>query len=73
MEINEITGAIVDAAMKVHSTLGPRMLESVYEKCLMHELAKRGFKVQNQLWLPVITMAFRSRVDTRLTCLSRTW
>lgn len=54
MEINEITGAIVDAAMKVHSTLGPGMLESVYEKCLMHELAKRGFKVQNQLWLPVI-------------------
>ena len=54
MEVNEITGAIVDAAMKVHSTLGPGMLESVYEKCLMHELRKRGFKVQNQLWLPVV-------------------
>ena len=54
MEVNEITGAIVDAAMKVHSTLGPGMLESVYEKCLMHELGKRGFKVQNQVWLPVV-------------------
>jgi GxxExxY protein len=54
VEVNEITGAIVDAAMKVHSTLGPGMLESVYEKCLMHELRKRGFKVQDQLWLPVV-------------------
>lgn len=40
--------------MKVHSALGPGLLESVYEKCLKHELTKRGFKVESQLWLPVI-------------------
>ena len=51
---NEITGAIVDAAMKVHTALGPGMLESVYEKCLKHELTKRGLKVESQRWLPVI-------------------
>lgn len=40
--------------MKVHSALGPGLLESVYEKCLKHELTKRCFKVESQLWLPVI-------------------
>ena len=56
MEVNtnEITGAIVDAAMKVHTALGPGMLESVYEKCLKHELTKRGLKVESQRWLAVI-------------------
>lgn len=40
--------------MKVHTALGPGMLESVYEKCLKHELTKRGLKVVSQAWLPVI-------------------
>jgi len=40
--------------MKVHSAFGPGLLESVYEKCLKHELTKRGFKVESQLWLSVI-------------------
>jgi GxxExxY protein len=40
VEINDITGSIVDAAMKVHTALGPGLLESVYEKCLKHELVK---------------------------------
>lgn len=54
MEINEITGLIVDAAMKVHTTLGPGLLESVYESCLKHELVKRGLQVESQIWMPVI-------------------
>jgi GxxExxY protein len=54
MEINEISGAIVDAAMKVHTALGPGLLESVYEKCLKHELTKRGLRVESQVWVPVI-------------------
>jgi GxxExxY protein len=53
MEINEITGQIVDAAMKVHTALGPGLLESTYEACLMYELSKRGLTVQNQVPLPV--------------------
>ena len=53
MDLNKISGLIVDAAMKVHSALGPGLLESAYEACLKHELAKRGMKVQSQIGLPV--------------------
>ena len=53
MDINEITGTIIDGAMKVHSALGPGLLESAYEACLVHELSKRGLKVQSQVGLPV--------------------
>ena len=45
MEINEITGQILDAAIKVHQTLGPGLLESAYEACLIYELRKRGLNV----------------------------
>jgi GxxExxY protein len=53
MEINDITGQIVDAGIKVHSSLGPGLLESTYEACLMYELKKRGISVRNQVPLPV--------------------
>lgn len=45
MEINEITGKVIDAAMKVHTVLGPGLLESAYEVCLAYELKKHGFRV----------------------------
>ena len=57
MNINEInirSGQVVDAAMKVHSALGPGLLESAYEACLSHELRKRRFQVLAQLALPVM-------------------
>lgn len=54
MNINNISGEIIDAAMKVHSTLGPGLLENTYEACLKHELGKRGLNVQSQVTLPVI-------------------
>lgn len=54
MELDQISGEIVDSAMKVHTALGPGMLESTYEVCLVHELKKRGLIVQTQLSLPVI-------------------
>ena len=47
-EINQRTGIIVDAAMKVHTFLGPGLLESSYEMCLAHELVSRGFAVTTQ-------------------------
>lgn len=53
MKINELSGQIINAAMKVHSVLGPGLLESAYEGCLIHELRKRGFLVQSQIALPV--------------------
>jgi GxxExxY protein len=54
MTENAITGAIVDAAFKVHSTLGPGLLESVYEAALVWELEKRGLRVSRQQGIPVI-------------------
>jgi len=54
MNINEYSGAVVDAAMKVHTALGPGLLESAYEACLKHELNKRGIKVLSQVTLPVV-------------------
>jgi len=54
MELNNISGSVVDSAMKVHSTLGPGLLESVYQKCLAHELRKRALRVETELALPVI-------------------
>jgi len=62
MDINGITGIIVDAAMTVHSELGPGLLESTYEACLVHELNSRNIKSQNQLTLPVIYK--EAQIDT---------
>ena len=53
METNEITGQIIDAAIAVHTALGPGLLESAYEVCLTHELRQRGMKVQAQVVLPI--------------------
>jgi len=50
---NEIGEAVLGAAMKVHSAVGPGLLESVYETCLTHELRKQGFDVQRPVALPV--------------------
>ena len=53
MEINDVTGQVIDAAMKVHQALGPGLLESAYETCLAHELSSRGLAVERQWPLPV--------------------
>lgn len=53
MDLNQISGSVIDAAMKVHSALGAGLLESAYETCLTHELRKRSLKVETQLLLPV--------------------
>src|ERR1700746_1896671 len=53
LRINEITGAIVNSAMKVHSLLGPGLLESAYQACLAHELRPRGLEEATQDALPV--------------------
>ena len=53
MDVNKVSGAIVNAAMKVHSAVGPGLLESAYEACLLHELRQLGMKAQAQVSLPV--------------------
>src|SRR6266436_52441 len=50
----EVSHGIITAAMKVHSALGPGLLESAYQACLAHELRKRGLDVQLQVALPVV-------------------
>jgi GxxExxY protein len=54
MKINDVTGQVVDAAIKVHSALGPGLLESAYRACLAHELRKRGLGVQTEVPVPVV-------------------
>lgn len=54
MHENEISKIIVDAAYRIHKTLGPGLLESVYEEILYHELDKSGLKVERQRGIPVI-------------------
>jgi GxxExxY protein len=53
-ETEQYAAAIVDSALRVHSALGPGLLESVYETCLAHELAKRGIPIKRQVIMPVI-------------------
>jgi len=53
MEFNQISGLIIDSAMKVHTALGPGLLENAYEACLKHELINRQLKVMTQVGLPV--------------------
>ena len=48
MSINDITGAIVDAALQIHRDMGPGLLESVYEAVLAKKLESRGMKVERQ-------------------------
>ncbi|HEY5513573.1 MAG TPA: GxxExxY protein [Geomonas sp.] len=67
MEPNLITGNIIDAAMKVHSALGPGLLEGAYEACLQYELHRRDMKALAQVTLPVryggITIDLGYRID----------
>jgi GxxExxY protein len=53
MTENELTSKIIEAAIKVHTALGPGLLESVYEEVLYYELTKMGFFVERQKALPV--------------------
>ena len=54
MDENSIAKEIVDSAFKVHSSLGPGLLEHVYEIALYHELTNRGFSCQRQLAIPIV-------------------
>ena len=53
MDLNEITGQIIGAAIEVHRAVGPGLLESAYEACLCHELTLRRVAFERQKPLPV--------------------
>lgn len=53
-EINEIAYRIIGCAIEVHKHLGPGLLESIYQECLIEELISNGLKVESEKWVPVI-------------------
>jgi len=68
-ETNRLAREVVDAAFCIHKALGPGLLETVYEACLVHELAKRGLKVERQVALPVVYDGVRLEAGLRLDLL----
>jgi GxxExxY protein len=69
MTAHEISHAVISGALKVHSALGPGLLESAYEACLAHELRKAGFKVETQVGLPVVYDGIRLDLGYRIDML----
>jgi len=51
--IDQLTYKIIGCAIEVHKELGPGLLESIYEKCLIHELILNGFEVKNKMTIPL--------------------
>ena len=68
-ELDQLAKSVVDAAFKVHSLLGPGLLESVYEICLCYELSRRGIRFQRQLNLPVVYDSIRLDAGLRIDVL----
>lgn len=65
----EISKFVLDAAFQVHSTLGPGLLESVYEACMVHELGLRNINVSSQIILPVVYKGMKVDSGFRLDLL----
>ena len=69
MELNDISGKIIELSIKVHKELGPGMLESAYEACLLYELQKAGLKAESQLKLPIIYQNVKIEAGYRIDLL----
>jgi GxxExxY protein len=68
-EVERIAREIIDSAYKVHTALGPGLLESVYEACMAHELAKRRIEFKTQISVPIIYDGLRLESGLRLDLL----
>lgn len=66
MTENELSRIVFDAALKVHQTLGPGLLESAYEECLYYEIKKSGLFVEKQKSLPLIYEDVKLEIGYRL-------
>jgi len=69
VEIEELSRNLVDSAFKVHQTLGPGLLESVYEACLCVELRKRGIRYKSQAPIPLVYEGVSIEAGLRLDLL----
>jgi GxxExxY protein len=65
----EVSRDVITAAMKVHTALGPGLLESVYEACLAFELSEMGLRVDIQVPLPVVYEAIKLEAGYRIDLL----
>lgn len=65
MTENEIAKIVVDCAFKIHTTIGPGLLESVYEEILSSELKKRGLSIERQKAMPVIYEGLKMELGFR--------
>ncbi len=66
LELEELSRTLVDSAFKVHQTLGPGLLESVYEDCLCVELEQRGIGYEVQAPVPLVYEGVRIEAGLRL-------
>ena len=66
MDGNDLTGEIIGAAIEIHRHLGPGLLESAYEECMVFELKKRGLQVESQVALPVLYKGKRLNAGYRI-------
>ena len=63
MELNKISSEIINSAIAVHRELGPGLLESVYQSCLIVEFSKKGLKIENEVPVPVIYRGIKVNED----------
>lgn len=68
-ELNQMTSQIIEAAIEVHRVLGPGLLESTYEACLIYELLQRGHFVEQQKPLPVVYKSVQLDIGYRVDLL----
>jgi GxxExxY protein len=64
--LNQLTFKIIGCAIEVHKELGPGLLESIYEKCLVHELELNGLRIESQLSVPVYYKGLEMNCELRL-------
>ena len=69
MDVNEVSGWVVSSAMKVHSALGPGVLESAYEACMALDLRKQGLRVERQVPMPIVFDGTRIDLGYRMDLL----
>lgn len=68
-ELNQLSKEILDSAISVHREMGPGLLESVYEHCLLKELELRGIFAENQVPVPLVYKGYNLNKDYRIDIL----
>ena len=68
-EYDKLSKQILDASLTVHREMGPGLLESVYESCLLQELSLRNIKVKSQVFLPLFYKGVELKKDFRIDIL----